>query len=384
MITYILVNNLGGITSLIRNLILFTLKDHPNQKLLFLDVLGNKNSVVNGKLLEEVEQEVVHFDKDANWYSQFKHLKQKIGSEKGIIVSNDQFDLIMLQAFNLNSYVVQIVHDEYNLKLAKKFHQVVDKFIAHSNYFYERLKEDLRDRQDDIVYIPYGIPISGKLRKCNLEKELKLIFLGRLTRTKGIFDLKIINDEIQKKGVSVNWRVIGRGPDAQSLKDEWAGANNIEFFEPDGYEELTDLLVDGDVFVFPTKFEGFPVALLETMSVGLVPVATDLPGGLNELIDDEVGFKCPLDDNSAFVSSILKLNTDRMLLESMSAKAAKLVKERHLAEIQSPIYLRFFEKVNNLNVVPKHHFVSNKIGSRLDQPWLPNFITRSIRKVLHK
>ena len=39
-----------------------------------------------------------------------------------------------------------------------------------------------------------------------------------------------------------------------------------------------------DVFVLPTRFEGFPVALVEAMGAGLVPVVSDIASGVPEIV----------------------------------------------------------------------------------------------------
>ncbi len=56
-----------------------------------------------------------------------------------------------------------------------------------------------------------------------------------------------------------------------------------------------------DVFVLPTQFEGSPVSLLETMSAGLVPVITDLPGGIREIVEPAVGFRLPMGDKGVLL-----------------------------------------------------------------------------------
>src|SRR5580765_3235758 len=129
-ISYILVNNLGGITSMIGNLVRFRGMEALPQEVIFLDIRGNSNTVLNKQLAEEVPQKIFHFDKDRNWYSAFKELKNSLAPGPGIIISNDLYDLIMLQAFKTGKKVIQIVHDGYNVQLSLKFEEVIDKFIA--------------------------------------------------------------------------------------------------------------------------------------------------------------------------------------------------------------------------------------------------------------
>jgi hypothetical protein len=99
---------------------------------------------------------------------------------EGLLVTNDQYDLIMLQAFNIPQKVVQLVHDEYNLQLSIKFSDCIDVFLAHSLFIYELLLKNLPERKNDIIHIPYGVPLGEKVDRRIKEGPLKLVFLGGL------------------------------------------------------------------------------------------------------------------------------------------------------------------------------------------------------------
>ncbi|PWT72740.1 MAG: hypothetical protein C5B59_14975 [Bacteroidetes bacterium] len=379
-VSYIIVNNVGGITSVTGNLIRFRGQDAPSQELILLNVEGNSNTVFTHQLLEGINQKTYHFDKNRNWYTAFKELKNELAPGPGVIVSNDLHDLIMLQAFNTGKKVVQIVHDGYNVQLALKFEEVVDKFIAHSRFFFDVLSQLLPHRRSDIVHLPYGIPISGYQKTPNTDRPLRLIFLGRMRESKGIFDLPLIQKYLTEKGIQANWTFIGSGPDKQKLVDQWASYEPARFEAPDSFNEVIKLCSDADIFVFPTHFEGFPVSLLETMSVGVVPVVSDLPGGIREIVSESTGIRCKMGDPISFANAIETLHHDRVLMQTLSHNCLQLVRTNFNAECQSPKYQAFFASCMQENSAPRHMSINKKIGSRLDQPWLPDFITKNLRK----
>jgi len=165
------------------------------------------------------------------------------------------------------------------------------------------------------------------------------------------------------------------------LQRQWQDQRNVKFLTPATNEEVRALAADCDVFVFPTRFEGFPVALVETMSAGCVPVASDLPGGIRELIEPDVtGFRTPLQDIGAMTQAIEKLHNHRQLLEDMSKKCYDKIYAGYNAQYQSPKYQELFLEVAERTTAPRHHEVKKKLGSRLDHPLLPNFIVRILRK----
>jgi glycosyltransferase involved in cell wall biosynthesis len=52
------------------------------------------------------------------------------------------------------------------------------------------------------------------------------------------------------------------------------------------HENLPNLLKDIDIFVFPTRAEGFGIALVEAMACGLAPITTDV-GGPRDIVEHE-------------------------------------------------------------------------------------------------
>jgi len=383
-VAHVIVNNLGGITSLVQNLVLYKGSKALPQELFLLDIKNNPNAK---SILDTNVQELAQYftiNPQDNWYYTYGKLAKNLSQTNGILVSNDQYDLIMLQSFNIPRKVVQLVHDPYNLELSLKFHEVIDCFVTHSRYIFELLAEKFPERINDIKFIPYGIPLDN-LRKRILkrDKPLRLVFLGRHDKAKGVFDLYEIDKLLKLKNIYAEWLILGKGPETKWLKEQWRDVSNVQFETPISQKELTDFVGMADVMVFPTKFEGFPVALLECMSQGCVPVVTELPGGIRELvIDGENGFKCKLNNNEAFALAIEILHNDRLQLLKMQKNASNIVFKNYNAAYQSPMYQELFYSLAITNTPPIHHAVSIKIGSRLDHPLIPNLVSSLIRNLI--
>lgn len=381
---HVIVNNMGGITSLIQHLIIYKGDYSLEQSLIQLDIKGNLNTPA--KLDDRINPiENQNIDSKNNWYYTYGKLAKKLSSEGGILVSNDQYDLIMLQAFNIPKKVVQIVHDLYNLDLSIKYHDCIDVFIAHSLFISDNLKRIFPHRIADIHFIPYGIPLyPSSTISINETTPLKLLFLGRHTASKGIFDLIKINQILVEKCIYVDWIILGNGPDTVKFKKEWENVPNVSFSHPPTVSEVMNEINDCDILVLPTKFEGLPVAMLEAMSMGCIPIVSNLEGGIQELVEDNInGYKCTLDDNELFAEKIIYLHLNRMILFQLKQNAQEKIYKYYNASIQMPKYQKLFLDLFENNSSPNHHSVSRKIGSRLDQFWIPNFITRLFRKNIY-
>lgn len=88
--------------------------------------------------------------------------------------------------------------------------------------------------------------------------------------------------------------------------------------------EIRKILNEGDIFVFPTKAEGLPRAVIEAMAVGLPCLSTPV-NGIPELLDDEFLFD-PY-DIVGFTNKLIYLLDNTSKLEDMSKANIKKAEE---------------------------------------------------------
>ena len=318
------------------------------------------------------------FDKKDNVFHVIKKLRNLIPNKKGVLVLNYGTEMTMLDHFRVEQATVQLVHDAYNVRLAEKYEHVVDAFICHNRHIEAELKNKLHNRSKDVFYIPHGVKILDAERKEMVEgRPLKLLFLGRITKAKGVFDLPVIAKMLRDKGIAVEWTCIGNGPEMEAFKTSWDNKDKVNFYTPHSNDEVMAHCLESDVFVLPTKFEGTPVSLLETMSTGLVPVITNLPGGIDEIVTDEIGFKIEIDNNEGFANAIAHLSLNRGEWRNKSIRCKEKVKSDFNLEHTSKQY---FEVMLRCKDNKKNKTLKKiKTGSRLDLLWMPNIVTRLLR-----
>ncbi len=123
-----------------------------------------------------------------------------------------------------------------------------------------------------------------------------------------------------------------------------------EILEPDYFAELQDLICDlklsdrfhllggitdipshlsaSDIFVLPSRSEGFSNAIIEAMAQSLPVVATDVGGNAEAVKDGLNGLIISPEDPAAMAEAICRLLCDRSRAEKMGAAGKVLVAER--------------------------------------------------------
>jgi glycosyltransferase involved in cell wall biosynthesis len=92
--------------------------------------------------------------------------------------------------------------------------------------------------------------------------------------------------------------------------------DRIFLLGPKTYAETRELMRAFDLFVFPSRLEGVPNAVLEAMSCG-VPVVATLAGGTGEVVDGGAGLLSPVGDVRRFEHNLLRVSANEALRKRM-------------------------------------------------------------------
>jgi glycosyltransferase involved in cell wall biosynthesis len=95
--------------------------------------------------------------------------------------------------------------------------------------------------------------------------------------------------------------------------------------------DIPQLLAAADIFVFPSRYEGMPGALIEACSAGLPAICTDLPC-MREVVDGNSANFFPLNDAKALSIQLDQMLNDASLLTKMGKEALKQFQEKFRLE----------------------------------------------------
>ena len=139
------------------------------------------------------------------------------------------------------------------------------------------------------------------------------------------------------------WRIAGEGAQLASLRKNLQTNSRQQLVSFEGqvpYSRIPELMLSSDVFLLPSDYEGLPLSLLEAMAHGVVPVVSDLPSGVREVVNAETGFLVNPENVDGYAAAILKLDSDREDLARKGLAASRLVKSRFSCEAMADRWLK--------------------------------------------
>jgi glycosyltransferase involved in cell wall biosynthesis len=169
------------------------------------------------------------------------------------------------------------------------------------------------------------------------EREPVILAVGRLDKQKG-HDLLIrafARADAKQKG----WRlvILGEGPERSNL---WRLTEDLGIHDavsmPGVVKEPAEWMYKADLFVLPSRYEGFPNALLEAMACGCAVIAADCPSGPAEIIRHGVnGLLVPRENITALSTAMDRLMQDSNTRQRLSDQALKVKETFSQGEIMN-------------------------------------------------
>lgn len=193
--------------------------------------------------------------------------------------------------------------------------------------------------RDDLFLPPPGERALELRRSLGAEPtDVVFIFVGSPTKRKG-FDLLLATFQALAERYTRWWLwVVGPinpqqsqnlDPEALALVEQARADPRVLLLgRVDDREVLRGLLAAADIFVFPTRREGFPIAPLEAMAVGKPVIVSRIPG-VTDLanVDQVTGLFVEPGDLAGLRAAMECLGTDPIRRAAMGAAAAARVRE---------------------------------------------------------
>lgn len=154
----------------------------------------------------------------------------------------------------------------------------------------------------------------------------KVVYLGRLIFQKDPLLIASIARKLSDKGFTVT--LIAGGQDETAVRAALEGTT-VQVTGALPRQQALDTIGDAAFLLLPSRWEGFPMAVLEAMSLGLITVAANVSGLPEQIETGQNGVLIDRRDNADdYVSAIESLSADPVRRTAMANRGAALVRSR--------------------------------------------------------
>lgn len=142
-------------------------------------------------------------------------------------------------------------------------------------------------------------------------KTIKILFLARMLRAKGIFETIEAFKNLQNQ-YAIELFIAGDGEDLEEVKNISKSNDKIHVLGRVEGQDKIDLFTNCHIYAFPTFYgEGLPTSILEAMAFGMPVITTDM-GGLKEFFQDhKMGYFVKPQDSNILADKIKELLDDK-------------------------------------------------------------------------
>lgn len=201
------------------------------------------------------------------------------------------------------------------------FYNNYQKIIAQSDDMMKDLVSNFNIKKKKITKInnPVDFDFIDEKLKISVKPEgfkynyKNVVAIGNLSARKGFDNLLKVFSRLKNENIMLH--ILGDGKDKEVLLQmkEFLGLKNVIFHGRQ--ENPYQFLKYADLFILSSRYEGFPNVLLEAGACGTYSLANNCPGGINEIIQNningEIGNIENYEDFAQKIISVMQQNYNR-------------------------------------------------------------------------
>lgn len=155
--------------------------------------------------------------------------------------------------------------------------------------------------------------------------DVAAVFVGRLARQKGVDVLLAATEQFLARTPNATLLIAGDGPMWRKVQRFCRASGRARCL---GFvDDVPGLLNAADLFVLPSRWEGWPLALGEAMSTGLPAIGADSPG-IRDVIDPgRTGLLVPAEDPAALAGAMAELAGSAELRQRLGSAGQRHIRE---------------------------------------------------------
>jgi glycosyltransferase involved in cell wall biosynthesis len=158
--------------------------------------------------------------------------------------------------------------------------QNIDRVLCLNQLQKKVIQQKFHLKKDNLIVTGTGYNSDLFYLKPRLERQtVRIVYAGKLCKTKGVFSLLNAIQNIKIENVMFDLIGGASKENALALMEKSTDSfHSILFTGTLPQADVAKIFQNGDIFVLPSFYEGFPLVLIEAIACGMNIVVTDLPG----------------------------------------------------------------------------------------------------------
>jgi glycosyltransferase involved in cell wall biosynthesis len=239
-------------------------------------------------------------------------------------VNNISKDLLATKSSYIKNKITNI--------MMRYFYHKIEYYIAQCDSMKSDMINTFNIPEERITVIQN--PVASKFKKISKEKDIDILFIGRLKKQKGLDNLVKIMSFLSSKGKKYNITIVGEGELRDylinSLEDIGVDYNYIK-----NTNDTVDLYNRSKCCILTSYYEGYPNVLVESLACGTPVISFDCVSGPSEIIDDgRNGYLIECFNHELFSRKIEEIVTNGLELEEENNNEKEINKLKPILNLQ--------------------------------------------------
>lgn len=217
--------------------------------------------------------------------------------------------------------------------------------VLSPNYKKEYALLNIKKEKSEVVSIPN--PLTLKIAVQDKQKENIALFVGRLTHAKGLDRLLQSWEKIYNKIPTWKLYIVGDGPLRPILQQKILkkGIKNVIFT---GNTNPEPYYVKAKLFCMTSRYEGFPMTLIECQFYGVVPIIMNSYAAAPDIVKDKYNGIITTESVKEYSTKLYELMLNDDLILYLSGNCLREV-ESYSPKVIFNKYEALFKSITNKN-----------------------------------
>ena len=222
----------------------------------------------------------------------------------------------------------------------------IDNLICVAQATYDDLPTNIQ-KKSTVVY--NGVDIGSNKKIENIDGNLKICYIARFTKHKGIISVLELVKRLFEDGITIELSVAGKGELDQYIDDFITNNPNLSITNHGFINSPKDVYENSHLGILLSTHEGMPLNILEAFSAGLPFIAYDIPGVDEVIKNNHNGFLLEVNNEDEVFKTIKRLVNDKNLILELSKNANDDYNQKYSLDIMVNNTINIYKSLLNEN-----------------------------------